>query len=63
MLFLSNAYFAWLMDTYSVLITIVLPGVIIFGLKLIAIFNPNVPTNKILDLIQSSWPTKDVRAP
>jgi len=47
----TNDWFAWVMSTYSQF-WIFAPGIIVFILKLIAVLKPNVPSNKIVDLIQ-----------
>jgi hypothetical protein len=55
MIILSNDWLIWVWKTFSMAI-IAIPSVIIFITKLVAIFNPNVPSNKICDLFQKSWP-------
>lgn len=49
---LDNNWFGWLVANYSTLLFIVIPSAIVFILKLWAIRNPNVPTNKIIDLLK-----------
>jgi hypothetical protein len=51
----SNQWFNWFMSNYSIAIA-ALPGVVYFILRLVAIVNPNVPTNKVKELFQDSWP-------
>lgn len=50
---LTNAWIDFVMSNYSGLIAISIPA-IIFILKLIAIINPNIPSDKIIDLIRSA---------
>ena len=55
MAFLSNDWWSWFLSNYSMTLAAI-PTVIAFSLKLVAIFHPKVPSDKILDLIQSYWP-------
>jgi hypothetical protein len=50
---LSNNWFNWLVSNYSILIGLI-PVSVIFILKLIAIFHPGIPSDKIVDLIQNT---------
>lgn len=52
---ISNEGLIWTYNNYSILIT-ALPVVIIFILKLVAIINPRVHTDKIIDLVKEYWP-------
>ena len=52
---LSNDWCVWIWNNYSIVITAI-PTVIGFGLKLVAIFNPNTPSDKIIDLVKQYWP-------
>lgn len=49
----TNNWFNWILSTYSIGLGL-LPVVVTFVLKLIAIFHPGVPSDKIVDLIQST---------
>jgi len=49
---LDNDWFGWLVDNYSTLLFVVIPSAIVFIPKLWAIRNPNIPTNKIRDLLK-----------
>jgi len=53
--FLSNDWVTWFWNTYSMAIVAV-PSVIGFALKLVAIFNPNVKSDQVSDLINQYWP-------
>jgi len=53
--FLSNDWMSWVFSTYSLAIMAV-PSVVAFILKLIALFNPAVQSDKIIDLIKEYWP-------
>jgi len=53
----TNEGIANFFSTYSMLLGL-LPMVITFILKLVAIFHPKVPGDKIIELIQSYWPEK-----
>ena len=53
--FLSNNWMSWFFSTYSIVI-MAAPSVIAFTLKLVAMFNPSVPSDKIIDLIKEYWP-------
>ena len=54
---LSNDWFNWLFSTYSIGFGLV-PVVLTFILKFIAIFHPGVPSDKIIDLIQNTFKKK-----
>jgi len=49
---LTNDWFNWVFSTYSVLLGLI-PTVIGFILKLLAVFHPDIPSDKIIDLIKS----------
>ncbi len=55
MMILSNEWWTWVWATYNYSI-LGFPVVISFVLKLIAVFNPNVPSDKIIELINVYWP-------
>ena len=61
MTILSNDWWAFVWNTYSMTI-VGIPTAITFALKLWAIFNPNVPTDKITGLFKEYWPT-DKKSP
>jgi hypothetical protein len=42
------------MSSYSVFLTIVLPSLVAFVLKIAAMIHPGVPSDKIIDLIRSA---------
>ena len=52
---LSNEWVIWLWNTYSMAILAV-PSVVTFGAKLLAIFHPDIPSDKITDLVKQYWP-------
>jgi len=51
----SNEWMKWVWDNYSIAI-IVFPSVVAFGLKLMAVFNPRIPSDRIIDLFKQYWP-------
>jgi hypothetical protein len=53
----TNDGIANFFSTYSILLGL-LPMVVTFVLKLVAIFSPKVPSDKIIELIQGYWPEK-----
>lgn len=55
---ISNEGLVWVYNNYSMLITAI-PVIIVFILKVIAVVNPRIPTNKIIDLIGEYWPIKN----
>ena len=55
--FFDNAWFAWFFTNYSMAIYAI-PAIVAFILKAIAIWNPNVPTDKVRDLFKD-WPKKE----
>lgn len=57
--FLTNDWFDWFWTTYSMLIASI-PVIIAFLLKLIAIFHPDIKSDKIIELLQSFWPQKKI---
>jgi len=54
--FLSNEWIVDIQERYSILINVILPYIIYKALKIIAILNPNVPTNTIKELLM--WKEK-----
>ena len=54
----SNNWFTWFFSTYSIGLGLA-PIVVVFVLKMIAIFHPGIPTDKIVDLIQSTFIKKE----
>ena len=52
---LSNDWWTWVWANYNMTILGV-PTALSFLLKLIAIFHPNVTSNKVMDLIADYWP-------
>ena len=52
---LSNDWITWIWTTFSMVIVAV-PSLVIFTLKLVAIFHPNIPTDKVIDLFKEYWP-------
>ncbi len=54
-LLFSNDWCVWAWSQYSVAILAV-PSLVAFALKLVAIFHPDVPSDKINDLIKTYWP-------
>lgn len=52
---ISNEGLVWLYNNYSMVI-MALPVMIIFILKLMAIINPNIHTDKVIDLVKEYWP-------
>ncbi len=54
----TNEWIAWVFNTYSIAI-IAFPSIIIFLLKVIAIYNPNIKSDKIIELIKEFWPKKE----
>ena len=51
----------WLIDVwqnYNLWVTVVIPAVAGIVLKIIAIVHPGVTTNKIIDLVENSFPVK-----
>ncbi|KKW12657.1 MAG: hypothetical protein UY48_C0010G0009 [Candidatus Gottesmanbacteria bacterium GW2011_GWB1_49_7] len=54
---LTNDWFNWIFSTYSVCLGLI-PVAVSFILKLIAIFHPGVPSDKIIDLIQKTFAKK-----
>jgi len=53
--FLTNNWMSWFFSTYSIAI-MGAPSVMAFILKLLAMFNPRIPSDKIIDLIKEYWP-------
>ena len=53
--FLSNDWMVWFWQTYSIVITVV-PSAVAFLLKLIALWNPNIQSDKVIDLMKEYWP-------
>jgi hypothetical protein len=51
----SNDWWYWVWNTYSMSI-LGIPIAVGFVLKIFAVFNPNVPTNEILDVFKEYWP-------
>ena len=65
MIFLSNTWCDWFWATFSTVITLVMlkiPGVAIIALKALAIMDPNIPSNAMVDFIQKYRPQKEVMA-
>ena len=56
-MFLSDEWWIWLWENYSMSI-IGFPVAVGFVLKFIAIFNPRVPTDKIIELLRVYWPNR-----
>jgi len=54
--FLDNAWWQWFLFTYTMTLLAVL-GAVVFMLRIAAILNPNVPTNKIVDLLKETFGT------
>jgi hypothetical protein len=54
-MFLSNEWITWVWDTFSMAI-VAFPSVIGLILKVIAIYNPNVKSNEVTELIEKYWP-------
>lgn len=50
---LSNDWLNWAWNNYSILI-IGIPSIVTFILKAVAIWNPNIPSDKIRDLF-ANW--------
>jgi len=57
MTFLSNDWMVWLWNTYSMVILCV-PSAVAFILKMVALWNPNIPSDKVIDLLKEYWPKK-----
>lgn len=55
MMIFSNDWINWLWNNFSMVI-VAFPSIIAFGLKLIAIFHPKIPSDKIIDLFKQYWP-------
>jgi hypothetical protein len=53
----DNNWFNWFLSNYSILIAFI-PVAMTFILKLIAILNPNVPSDQICELINQYWRRK-----
>ena len=53
----SNNWWYWVWNTYSMSI-LGFPMLTGFVLKFIAIFHPNVPSDAIIDLMKTAWPTE-----
>lgn len=53
----DNNWFNWFLSNFSIAIASV-PIISGFLLKLLAIFNPNVPSDKIIDLVNHYWKVK-----
>jgi|ADurb_Total_1213_FD_contig_81_311826_length_441_multi_2_in_0_out_0_2 hypothetical protein len=53
--FLNNAWWAWFWTNYSMTV-IAIPTVVAFVLKLIAIYNPNVKSDQVIDVFKTYWP-------
>jgi len=60
--FLNNNWWAWFWTNYSMTV-IAIPTVVAFILKLIAIYNPNVKSDQVIDVFKTYWPTKDKISP
>jgi hypothetical protein len=58
---LTNDWVNWVLSTYSIVLALI-PTVLIALAKLAAIFNPNVPENKILDWIREIFYKKELLA-
>jgi len=54
-MFLSNEWMKWVWDNFSIAI-VAFPTVVTFGLKLVAIFHPSIPSDKIIDVFKQFWP-------
>lgn len=52
---LSNEWMIWFWNTYNMALMLV-PSVAAFILKLVALFNPRIPSDKVIDLIKEYWP-------
>lgn len=53
--FLTNDWWVYVWENYSLTILGV-PIFFSFFLKLLAVFNPNVPSDKIIELFEDYWP-------
>lgn len=51
MMIFDNNWFRYVAENYSIAIALV-PTVVAFLVKLAAVYHPNVPSDKILDLIR-----------
>jgi hypothetical protein len=56
--FLNDDYFKWIMGNYSILLFVVIPWAVVFGLKVWAIISPSAPANRIVELFQGMYPSK-----
>jgi len=56
-LMFSNDWCIWFWNTYSMAILAV-PSGVAFLLKLIAIYHPDVQSDKVIDLVKQYWPGK-----
>lgn len=52
---LSNDWCIWAWNTYSMAILAV-PSIVTFIMKLVAIIHPDVPSDKVIDLVKQYWP-------
>ena len=50
----TNEWFNWIFSTYSICLGLI-PMILIFLLKLIAIFHPGIPSDKVVELIQNTF--------
>lgn len=53
-MFLDNDWFNWFLSSYSICLTFI-PVILTFFVKLVAIFHPRVPSDRIVDLIHEYW--------
>ena len=60
--FFSNTWLNWFMSSYSGMLAIA-PIIIVFLLKLLAIVDPNIPSDRIIKLIQEYTTKKPTDPP
>lgn len=58
--FLTDTQVSRYVATHTVLLFSIVPWVVTFTLKLVAIISPRASTNRILELFQNSWPGKKI---
>lgn len=56
-LLFSNNWWTWVWNTYNMSI-LGFPIAIGFVLKLLAVFNPNIPSDQVIDVFKQYWPKK-----
>jgi hypothetical protein len=54
-IFLTDDWLIWVWNTYSIAI-VGIPSVVMFILKVIAIYNPKVKSSEIAGLFEQYWP-------